>query len=397
MVSTLAMVGRMLRRTTMRMLQVCAIDFTAYHLLAPLMRGSRDAGWDVEFACARGPWIPALEQEGFRHRQIPITRAVSPARHARAAAALALELRRDPPDLVHTHTPAGGLVGRFATFVVPSLPVVHTFHGLPFEDEPRGSVERSFAAVERLLARRTSYFFSQASGDLERACRSGFARAADSMVIGNGIDTDRFAPEPAKRASARAELGVPDGDVLVVSIGRLVREKGHLELADTAFALRARTELRVAIVGEALPSDRTGIGAELHEHPAAAALAGRFRLLGHRADVDRVLAAADIFVLASYREGLPRSVIEAMATALPVVASDIPACRELVTDGANGLLIPPRDPIALSRALDRLVTDAALRRTLGARGRAFALLRHQERDVVARQLPVLERIARRGR
>lgn len=397
MESMLAMVGRMPPHATLRMLQVCAVDFTAYHLLAPLMRASREAGWDVEFACAPGRWISTLEHEGFRYRPIPVARSVSPLRHLRAASALALQLRRGGIDLIHTHTPAGGLVGRLAALAAPDMPVVHTFHGLPFEGEPRSVVERGFAAVERALARRTSFFFSQAIGDLERACRSGFARAADSLVIGNGVDTDRFAPDQAKRASARAELGVPPGAVLVMSIGRLVREKGHLELADAAFALRDRSDLRVAVVGETLSSDRAGIVRELREHPATTASPPPLRLLGHRTDADRLLAASDIFVLASYREGLPRSVIEAMAAGLPVVVSDIPACRELVEDGQSGLLVPPRDPGALARALERLVAEPTLRRMMGARGRELAMLRHRERDVVGRQLPILERVARDGR
>lgn len=386
------MVGRVPGRAKMRMLQVCAVDFTAYHLLAPLMRGARDAGWEVEFACSAGPWIDELEREGFRHHPIPVTRSVSPLGHARAAGALALGLHRTGFDIVHTHTPAGGLVGRLAAFAVPQLPVVHTFHGLPFEGEPAGLVEHSFAAVERLLARRTSFFFSQAAGDLERAARGGFARRADSMVIGNGVDTQRFAPDATKRADARAALGLHSGTVLALSTGRLVREKGHLELAEAALALPDHSDLQVAIVGEALESDRDSVALELR-HVALAVRGQRLRLLGHRDDVDRLLAAADIFVLASYREGLPRSVIEAMASGLPVLVTDIPACRELVEDGGNGVIVPPRDPVGLARALERLSSDAQLRHRLGARGRELALLRHREEDVVARQLPILARIA----
>lgn len=374
----------------MRMLQVCAVDFTAYHLLSPLMRGARDAGWEVEFACARGPWVRTLEDEGFRHRAVPIRRSASPTAQLRAAAALGWQLRRDPPALIHTHTPAGGLVGRAASFAVPTVPVVHTFHGLPFEGAPRRPVERAFVAVERVLARRTAFFFSQAEGDLRRACDDGYARRHDSLVIGNGIAVERFAPDPAARAAVRAELGLDYDDVLILSIGRLVREKGHLDLAEAALSLGAGLRPHVAIAGAALPSDRTGVEAELREHPAA--LSGRVRLLGHRADAPRLLAAADIFVLASYREGLPRSVIEAMAAALPVVVTDIPACRELVEEGASGLLVPPREPAALARALARLVGDPALRQALGARSRQLALERHHESDVIARQLAVLARL-----
>src|SRR5258708_26125967 len=114
------------------MLQICAVDFTAYRLLGPLLRASRDDGWTVEFACADGPFAARLRDEGFAHRRIPMTRSTSPRRQAIATIALARSLREDPPDLIHTHTPAGGLVGRAAAALVFGGPVRHTFHGLPF-------------------------------------------------------------------------------------------------------------------------------------------------------------------------------------------------------------------------------------------------------------------------
>lgn len=359
------------------------------------MRGCREAGWNVDFACARGPWIGQLEQEGFRHLDVPMTRARSPWAHARAALVLASKLRRDPPDLIHTHTPVGGIVGRLSALAVPSVPVVHTLHGLPLGEAPWSASERVYLYLERLLARRTAFFLSQAAGDVGRAVELGIVRQSDTTIIGNGVDTDRFAPDPSTRAEVREELGIPPTATLAVSVGRLVREKGHLETAQAALTCVDVQGLQVAIVGEALPSDRTGIQLELDRHPVVEALGRRWRTLGHRSDVDRILKAADIFVLASHREGLPRSVIEAMASGLPVIATDIPACRELVEHEVMGVLVPVGDAVALASALRRLAEDGDLRRMMGFRARARALERHREEDVVARQLPVLARIGGR--
>src|ERR671924_348206 len=93
-----------------RMLQVCAADYTAFYLLRPLFRAARDRGWMVEFACAEGQYTAAMRREGFGFRQIPMTRSAAPHRHARAILALAASLGRDRPDVVHTHTPAGGVI-----------------------------------------------------------------------------------------------------------------------------------------------------------------------------------------------------------------------------------------------------------------------------------------------
>lgn len=375
----------------MRTLEIWAVDLAAYHLLGPLLRASRDDGWTVEFACADGPFAARLRDEGFAHRRIPMTRAASPRRQALATLALARSLRADPPDLIHTHTPVGGLVGRAAAAVGFGGPVLHTFHGLPFQGRPRSVVERAFLGAERLLSRRTTFFFSQARGDVDRAVELGIARRADTLVIGNGVDVRRFAPDAAERGRVRAELGLPPDAIVVLMVARLVREKGVLELADAALRFRDDPRVHFLLAGEPLPSDRTGVDRELADHPVNAALGPRWRRLGHRVDVDGLLKASDIFALPSYREGLPRSVIEAMATGVPVVATDIPACRELVTEGETGLLVPVRDGSALAAAIAALAADAGLRQGMGERARQAATAQHDERLVLERQLMTFRR------
>jgi len=377
------------------MLQVCAVDFTAFHFLLPLMRAAKRDGWRVEFACADGPLIDPVRREGFAYRRIQITRGASPVAQLRATLQLARSLRRDPPDVVHTHTPAGGMVGRAAAMLGFRGKVVHTLHGLPFEQAPRGIREHAFLLAERVVARRTDYFFSQARGDVVRARRLGIVDPRRTSVIGNGVDLDRFAPDDSARAAVRAELGIAADAVVVTFVGRLVREKGILDLADAALALRGRTELRFLIVGESLPSDRTGVGPSLARHPVAKALGRRWRLLGRRRDVERILAATDIFTLPSYREGLPRSIIEAMAVGVPVIASRIPACVELVREGETGLLVRVRDANALAAAIERLAFDPSLRHAMGERAREIAVAEHDERVVVARQLEVLAGVVAR--
>lgn len=377
------------------MLQVCAVDFTAYHLLRTLMRASRDAGWTVEFACADGPWVAPLEKEGFAHRQIPMSRAISPHRQLYAIASLARSLRSDPPDLVHTHTPVGGVVGRAAALISWRGPLIHTFHGLPFQGDLRSASERLFLAIERVLAGRTTHFFSQAAGDVERAVRLGIARSERTTIIGNGVDVALFAPDPTVRDEVRRELGIASTDIVALAVARLVREKGLLDLADAVSMLTDLDQLHVWIAGRALPTDRSDVGPALDSHPVARSLGPRWRRLGHRSDVSRLLQAADIFVLPSYREGLPRSVIEAMAGGVAVVASDIPACRELVEDGMTGMLVPVRSPDRLAAAIRSLVQDPARRALMASRARQRAIERYDERDVVRRQVEVFRRLAPR--
>ena len=189
------------------------------------------------------------------------------------------------------------------------------------------------------------------------------------------------APTRPARARIRAELGTPDDRVVIAIVSRLVRHKGYAELL-AAMADVPGAELWV--VGERLVSDH-GPGLE----PLFAAAPAAVRRLGTRDDVAAVLAAADIFTLPSHFEGLPMSVIEAMLTGLPVVATAIRGPREQVVDNETGLLVPPFAVAPLAAALNRLAADGALRRRMGDAGRARAVALYDEAAVVARTLGLL--------
>jgi glycosyltransferase involved in cell wall biosynthesis len=161
-----------------------------------------------------------------------------------------------------------------------------------------------------------------------------------------------------------------------------VRHKGYPEL----LAAMREVDAELWIVGERLASDH---GEDMEPHFAAAGLAGRLRRLGYREDVPALLAAADIFALPSHFEGLPMSVIEAMLTGLPVIATDISGPNEQVLPGVTGLLVPPMRIAELAEALRRLTADTALRARMGAAGRARALDLYDEQKVVARTLDLM--------
>ncbi len=204
-----------------------------------------------------------------------------------------------------------------------------------------------------------------------------------AVGVGNGRDPARFRPDAAARTRVRAEIGAAADAVAVVIVSRLVRHKGYPALLA---AMREVPGAELWVVGERLASDH---GADLEPLFAAAGLGGRLRRLGYRADVAAVLAAADVFVLPSQFEGLPMSVIEAMLTGLPVVATAISGPREQVVDGDTGLLVPPGDIAALAAALRQLVQDGAARARMGAAGRARAVAVYEEAAVVRRTLDLL--------
>jgi glycosyltransferase involved in cell wall biosynthesis len=184
-------------------------------------------------------------------------------------------------------------------------------------------------------------------------------------VIRNGIDTNRF--NPAARAAARQQLAIASDDVVIGTVGRLVPVKDQSMLLRAAAELKRRTRrFRLLLAGDGPLRDA------LQEQAHALGIQNEVSFLGERRDVEVVLAACDVFVLSSLSEGLSNTILEAMSTGLPVVATRVGGADELVDDGRTGVLVPPAQPDALATALASLIDDPAARRTMGAAGRLKA-------------------------
>ena len=350
------------------------------------MRAARARGHQVLAACAPGPMLAPARAEGFRIIEIPLSRGLSPAAHTQALRALITLMRAETPDLVHTHMPISGFLARLAARITHVPRVAYTSHGFLFNQPGPWPRRAAALAAEFLAGPWTHIFLTVSQAEAADARRFHLARhptAIGPIAIGNGRDPAIFRPDPIARARIRATLAVPEHRVVIITIARLVRHKGFSELA-AAMARIPNAELWV--VGDRLPTDR---GPDMAALLRAAGLGTRLRLLGMRDDIPALLAAADIFVLASHFEGLPMSVIEAMFSALPVVSCDIKGLRELVVDGTTGLLVPRGNSIALAAALSRLIADPALRATMGAAARAHAMAHYNEATVLARTLDAL--------
>lgn len=362
------------------------------------MRAQREAGFDVRLACAPGPFVADLTDQGFQVYPIPFHRSFNVVAHARAYRRLGRLLRRVRPTVVHTHTPVASLIARPAARRAGVPVVVYTAHGFYFHDAMHPLARRAHIRLEKTAQRRwADFLFTQSSEDLRTAVEEGIAPAERSMAIGNGVDVERFAADrwsPEKQQARRQELGLDTGDgPVVIVIGRLVREKGYLELLE-AFAqvLPAHPRARLLSIGEALPSDHDDSATQIRARAEALGLGKAVIFAGRRSDVAELLGLGDVFCLPSWREGLPRSIIEAMAAGLPVIATDIRGCREEVIDGKTGRLVPARQVEPLAEALDAMLGDAAARQRMGAAGRRRAVEEFDERMVIERQMRVLRRL-----
>jgi glycosyltransferase involved in cell wall biosynthesis len=365
----------------MKIIEITNVDFSLRHFLLPLMRAARARGHEVIGACAEGPLLEVARAEGFRVIGLPLERRVSLTAHWRAFHALVALFRTERPDMVHAHMPISGFLARMAAWWAGVPRIAYTCHGFWFNFP--GSWPRKLVgfAMEFLAARVTDPFLTVSEAEARDARRLHIHRRA--TAIGNGRDPARFHPDPAARHRIRAALGVPDTQVVILAVSRLVWHKGYPELAQ---AMATIPDAALWVVGERLPSDR---GPDMHALLQAANLGDRLRMLGYRDDVPALMAAADIFTLPSRFEGLPMSVIEAMLTGLPVVAANVRGPAEQIVPETTGLLVPPADAPALAAALARLVADPALRIRMGDAGMQRALQRYDEAKVLARTLDLL--------
>jgi glycosyltransferase involved in cell wall biosynthesis len=296
------------------------------------------------------------------------TRAMAPGEDVRAFLELVRLFRRLRPAIVHTHNPKPGLYGRFAAKIARVPVIVNTIHGLYALPEDPIHKRAVVYSLERAAAACSDAELLQNEEDVAvlRRWRVPKDRIA---VLGNGIDLrafDRSRVSEADRQAARCELGATsDADVVVGVVGRLVREKGYAAVFDAAWRLREQMpNVRIAVIGPADPDKPDA----LDDKDVASARAIGVRFLGERNDLPRLYTGMDIYVLASHREGFPRSAMEAAAMQLPVVTTDVRGCRQVVDDGVSGFLVPPRRGEPLAAAIAQLAGNPALRRSMGDAG-----------------------------
>jgi glycosyltransferase involved in cell wall biosynthesis len=367
-----------------RLLHVATTDMSLELLLGPQLRAFRDAGYDVHTASAPGPFVAGLVADGIVHHPLRhATRAFAPGRDAAAPVELYRLFRRLRPAIVHTHNPKPGVYGRIAARAARVPLVVNTQHGLYAQPSDRPARRLAVYGLERLAAACSDAELIQNPEDLATLARLG-VRRSKLRLLGNGIDLDRFRLQPeAVRKEIRTELGVDEDQILVGAVGRLVWEKGYAELFAAAERLLAhRSDMTVMVAGPFDPDK----GDPLTEADVARAKQAGVRFLGHRADPERLYAAFDIYVLASHREGFPRSAMEAAASGLPVIATDIRGCREVVDHRRTGLLVPVGDSMALEAAIVELAADGETRRRLGESAARKAREEFDQRRVIARTL-----------
>jgi glycosyltransferase involved in cell wall biosynthesis len=357
-------------------LHVCAAEYSARTLLLPQMRYLEDRGFDVRVACCPDGEAFGDDLAPFRPMAVPFSRSMELRPLASSMRRLRSVIDEIRPAVVHLHSSSAAaparMLPRWALASRPSI--VFTVHGFPFSwSDLGGAKARGLERLERILARRTDVLLFQSGEDYGECERRGYRSRL--RYLGNGVQDEWFELAPP----------APHGDRLrVLFVGRLIRAKGILDLLEAAAEV---PEIELRVVGGRLASERDDIRSELDRMGNDLRLAGRLHFVGsvHPDQMRANMGWADAFALPTFHdEGVPRSIIEAMAAARPAIVTNVKGCRELVDDGIEGLVVEARDVAGLVRALRRLVESPAERSTMGEAGRARAWRNHREADVLSR-------------
>jgi glycosyltransferase involved in cell wall biosynthesis len=279
------------------------------------------------------------------------------------------------PDIVHTHSAKAGILGRFAAHSLKgkwgeNLPqVVHTIHGLAFHPYQNNPINRFYIDVEKSAAKRTDFFISVADAMTNQALAAGIGRPEQYITAYSAIEEDDFLrgiPQEQKR-QFRQTYGIPDDAVVLVTIARLFHLKGHEFIIESAKTLAKQfANMLWLFVGDGILADK------YKKQIKAWGLADRFRFTGllPPKQIPLVIQSSDILVHCSLREGLARTLPQAMLCGKPAISFDVDGAREVVNQ-STGRLIEPKNVDQLTTACAELIADKELRERLGRQGRDF--------------------------
>lgn len=362
-----------------RVAHLTTVDSSLRYLVLPQLLAVREADGEAIGISAPGPFVDEIEGWGIRHVPLPSsTRGVDLSADLRAALQLWRILRREHIDVLHTHNPKPGIYGRIVGRLARVPLVVNTVHGLYATENDSWRKRTVVYLLEAIASRFSHVELVQSQEDMDLLTRLRISPRRKTRWLGNGVDLARFDPNRFSnqdRKNIRKELGIDPDAVVVGTVARLVAEKGYPELFEAAKTFDGIT---LVCVGPDDPEKADALPRQMLDEAKEQGVL----FLGMRDDVDRLYTAMDMFVLPSHREGFPRAAMEAAAMGLPVIATDIRGCREVVERNRNGLLVSVGRPGELAEAIAQVAESPELRSQMGSRSREKALAEFDESRVV---------------
>lgn len=357
-----------------------AADITLKFLLISELKFFKSQGYDVFVVCSPGKWLKDIKQE-VTVKEISINRKIfTPIFDLISLVRLFFYFKKEKFDIVLTFTPKPGLLGQLAAkmagFATPNLSakagvpiIINTIFGYYFHENTPFLKRKFFILIEKISAQCSSFIFFRNQEDFQTAKKEHIIKEGLAEYIGDGINLEKFSPtrfSPDSVLQLKKILAIAEGAPVIGIVARLVREKGYIELFE-AFknALVQFPNALLLVVGPADLQKKDSINPDNIKQK-------NIIFLGERTDVDQLYSVMDIFVLPSYREGFPHSVMEASAMALPVITTNVRGCRDAVDADVTGIIIPPKNAQALEKAIIYLLKNPTIAKSMGQAGRKKA-------------------------
>lgn len=322
------------------------------------------------------------KDEGISNFYLALTRKITPIKDIRAVYKLYHYLKAEKPKIVHTHTPKAGIVGMMAAYLAGVPYRLHTVAGLPLM-ESKGAKRMLLSFIEKLTYRFATKVYPNSGGLKEFILKEKFTSKEKTKIIGNGssngIDTQYFSLANYQGhflKEFRDKLSIPENDFVFVFVGRLVKDKGIVELisAFSSFKNQNASLLLVGPLEQELDPLPINILDEIQNNP-------KIFSVGYQQDVRPYFAISNALVFPSYREGFPNVVLQALAMELPSIVSDINGCNEIVSYNHNGLIIPKKNEEQLMEAMQNLMKNTELYYSLKENTRISIVEKYERKEI----------------
>jgi len=376
----------------MKICQLCAVDFTVDKFLLPLINKLEQNNFDVTIICSNGKISENLSQNGYKFINTPIHRSLNIINGFRTIISLYKIFKKEKFDLIHVHTPVASFLARIAAKLYGKSIVIYTAHGFYFHDEMNSWKKYFFIKLEKFACNYTDFLFCQSKEDADFAINNNFLEKNKVFTIGNGVDTEIFNPHLYNTEQARLDLGIPIDSFVLGFIGRRVQEKGIVEILDASITIsKLIPNFYLLLIGEKLESDHNNsVDDKVNE--AKLLMNDKLIDLGYRNDIAKLITVMNVFCLPSYREGFPRTILEAMMMNKPIIATNIRGSREAVKDGINGILIPTKNTVKLIDAILYFIKDENFGKIMGKKSYEFAHKFHNEENILNFQVNFIKKL-----
>ncbi len=384
----------------MRVVQVAAIDMTHVKLLNNLNKKCLEEGIEVHCVSTSGDHVNKIKDNGFYFHNIPIARKISPISNLKSIMLMVKLFKMLKPDIVHVHTPVAAVLGRIAAKIANVPTIIYTAHGFYFHEGMSPKSYKRYYMIEKYIGRFfTDYIFTQSEEDFEVAKKGKFlpnSKKNNYLHISNGIDLDSDFNisniDQNNIRNIRKKHNIQDTDIVVSFVGRLVKEKGIIDLLNSYKYIKSN--VKFIIIGSLPDSERDN---------EAIKIVNSFKdnkniiFTGQISNINEYLYISDIYCLPSYREGMPRSIIEAMAMKNAVIATNIRGSREEVLHNLSGYLVETNSSKEIAFYIDKLSKDKELMESFKEYGYKRATKFYNEKDVVAKQIDVMKKVEKESK